>query len=126
IQSDIVVDVHWVLLFEVSEPVRKNRSRHCTLQENPSSSQALYIQTGHRLLWPAPPGRVRQPDRRQKPIVCPTRNEPAGSHLCRGGAKPGHHSFVRRPTRLRQNRREANHKWLFGLTGAREVCLAAG
>src|ERR1017187_3595996 len=46
IESDIVVDVHWVLLFEVSEPAVQSRSRHCTLQENPSSSQALYIQTG--------------------------------------------------------------------------------
>src|ERR1019366_875941 len=46
VESDIVIDVHWVLLIEVSEPVRKNRSRqHCTLQENPTTPY-LYIQTG--------------------------------------------------------------------------------
>src|ERR1039458_4736636 len=46
IESDIVVDVHWVLLFEVSEAALESRPRqHCTLQENPSSSEALYIQT---------------------------------------------------------------------------------
>src|SRR5215471_16251581 len=45
IESDIVVDVHWVLLFEVSEPVVNTRSRHCSLQENPSSFRSLYIQT---------------------------------------------------------------------------------
>jgi hypothetical protein len=45
IESDIVVDVHGVLLIEVSEPVLVSRSRHCSLQENPSSSQPLYIQT---------------------------------------------------------------------------------
>src|SRR5215468_11485167 len=45
IESDIVVDVHWVLLFQVSEPVVNTRSRHCSLQENPSSFRSLYIQT---------------------------------------------------------------------------------
>jgi len=39
-----VVDVHGVLLCEVSEPAVLSRSRHCSLQENPSSSQPLYIQ----------------------------------------------------------------------------------
>src|ERR1035438_2222767 len=48
IESDIVVDVHWVLLFEVSEPAVQSRSRHCTLQENPFSSAPLYIQTDDR------------------------------------------------------------------------------
>ncbi|MGD0872616.1 MAG: hypothetical protein ABSB88_23975, partial [Bryobacteraceae bacterium] len=33
------------LLFEVSEPAVQSRSRHCTLQENPSPFQPLYIQT---------------------------------------------------------------------------------
>src|SRR3954452_5183000 len=45
VESDIVLDVHRVLLIEVSEPVRKNRSRHCTLQGNPTTPY-LYIQTG--------------------------------------------------------------------------------
>jgi hypothetical protein len=40
-----VVDVHRVLLFEVSEPAVYSRSRHCSLQENPSSFRPLYIQT---------------------------------------------------------------------------------
>src|SRR5476649_2038842 len=44
VESDIVFDVHWVLPFEVSEPVRKNRSRHCTLRGNPTY---LYIQTAN-------------------------------------------------------------------------------
>src|SRR5208283_2764792 len=63
IESDIVVDVHGVLRFEVSEPVRENRSRHCTLQENPSSSQALYIQTGLLavIASPATPRSARRP-----------------------------------------------------------------
>src|ERR1017187_161062 len=53
IESDIVVDVHWVLLFEVSEPAVQSRSRHCTLQENPFSSAPLYIQTDGT--FPRPP-----------------------------------------------------------------------
>src|SRR5215813_1567278 len=53
-ESDIVVDVHWVLLFQVSEPVVNTRSRHCSLQENPSSFRSLYIQTcGVSFLLPA-------------------------------------------------------------------------
>src|ERR1019366_3945985 len=51
VESDIVVYVHWVLLSEVSEPAVMSRSRlHCTLQENPSSSESLYIQPDDRLL----------------------------------------------------------------------------
>src|ERR1019366_3864431 len=45
VESDIVFDVHWVLLIEVSEPVRKDRSRHYTLQGNPTAAPYLYIQT---------------------------------------------------------------------------------
>src|SRR6185369_15811665 len=45
VESDIVFDVQWVLLTAVSEPALLGRSRHCTLQEYPSSSQSLYIQT---------------------------------------------------------------------------------
>src|SRR5450756_2082712 len=47
VESDIVVYVHTVLLFEVSEPAVMSRSWHCTLQENPPSSESLYIQTGY-------------------------------------------------------------------------------
>jgi PAS domain S-box-containing protein len=49
VESDIVNNVHWVLPIEVSEPARQIRSRHCTLQENPSSSAPLYIQTDELL-----------------------------------------------------------------------------
>jgi eukaryotic-like serine/threonine-protein kinase len=42
-----VVYVHLVLLNVVSELALLSRSRHCTLQENPSSFQALYIQTDY-------------------------------------------------------------------------------
>jgi hypothetical protein len=43
VESDIVVYVHGVLRFEVSEPAPISRSRHCNLQENPSSSQPLLL-----------------------------------------------------------------------------------
>ena len=51
VQSDIVDNIHGVLLFEISEPAARNsRSQHRNLEENPSSfanhlRRHLYIQT---------------------------------------------------------------------------------
>jgi hypothetical protein len=51
VQSDIVDNIHGVLLIEISEPAARNsRSQHRNLEENPSSFAShlrwhLYIQT---------------------------------------------------------------------------------
>ena len=51
VQSDIVDNIHGVLLIEISEPAARNsRSQHSNLEENPSSfprhlQRHLYIQT---------------------------------------------------------------------------------
>src|ERR1700685_790045 len=51
VKSDIVDNIHGVLLFEISEPAARNsRSQHRNLEENPSSFanhlwRHLYIQT---------------------------------------------------------------------------------
>jgi len=74
-----VTDVHWVLLFEVSEPVRKNRSRHCTLRGNPTY---LYIQTANPGWGPAFSRRLRG----SETLACP--EKAASKAACRQNCLP--------------------------------------
>src|SRR6516162_7701334 len=95
IESDIVVDVAGLLRLEVSEPALVSRSRHCSLQENPSSSQPLFIQIAVTLRGPGGcPWHPRRPSEPRRAARLETENRssavcraagasaaPVGSHL---------------------------------------------